>query len=301
MSKKIWIGAIINRDLEIFSQILKFLKTNYANRLGIVSFLKKDGSFSKKYFRKKLKKYPISFLIVKLHSTPSNQIIYNAIKSYCPNIPLLNSLRSVSACESRRETFKFIQKNFKKLYFPKSYFSLKEAYEAAKDGIPIIIKLDVHNDPYISKYDRIIGIAKSKDELMNLIRNYDPTMLFFQEYLGKFDIVYKTYVIDKFAVCITAHNRLQSHKLSQIELIHIRVPIEKKFKRRIKQIGRKLGMTVFGVDYVVKNGKQYIVDVNDFPSFRNVPEAVSLISDYIYNLTSLNSGPIKIPTSVVWG
>ncbi|MFX1396484.1 MAG: hypothetical protein ACFFAS_05505 [Promethearchaeota archaeon] len=298
MSKKIWIGTIINRDLEVFNQIEKFLKTNYANKLSIVSFLKKDGSFSRKYFRKKFKKYPISFLIVKLQSTPSNQIIYNAIKSYCPNIPLLNSLKSVSASESRRKTFKFIEENFKQLYFPRSYFSLNTAYEACKQGIPLIIKFDNHNDPFISKDDRIIGIAKSTDELMKLVHNYNPSILFFQEYLGKFDIVYKTYVIDEFMVCITSHNRLQSHKLSQIELIHIRVPIDEQLKAKIEQIGEKLEMTVFGVDYIVKNGKQYIVDVNDFPSFRNIPEAVSLISDYIYNLLTYSEKFIKLPVSI---
>ena len=43
-------------------------------------------------------------------------------------------------------------------------------------------------------------------------------------------------------------------------------------------------MNVFGVDFVVnQDGKPYIVDINDFPSFRNIPEAISLISDHIYN------------------
>ncbi|MFX1276916.1 MAG: hypothetical protein ACFFBP_05105 [Promethearchaeota archaeon] len=299
MLKKIWIGAICNRDMELFNQIIKFTKINYPNRISIVSLLKKDGKFSTKYFKKKIKKYPISFLILKLYSEPSNQIIYNAIKTYAPNIPILNSLRSVSICESRNETFKFIERNCKKLNIPKNFYTIKDAYDACSQGIPIIVKLDIHNAPHISKYDRILGIAKTPKELMNLINNYAPKKLFFQEYLGKFDIVYKMYIIDKFTVNIRSHNRLREHKLTQLELIDIRVPINKLLKRRIKQIGRKLGMVLYGVDYIItEDNNAYIVDINDFPSFKNIPEAVSLISDYLYNrlysLQLLSKIPIKI-------
>ena len=42
-------------------------------------------------------------------------------------------------------------------------------------------------------------------------------------------------------------------------------------------------MSIFGIDYILnQDGVPYIIDINDFPSFRNIPEATSLISDYIY-------------------
>ena len=58
-------------------------------------------------------------------------------------------------------------------------------------------------------------------------------------------------------------------------------------------------MAIYGVDYILtEDGTPYIVDVNDFPSFRNIPEAISLISDYLYNL--LNSRQIisKLPIKI---
>ena len=282
---KIYIGAICNRDVEIFDQIQNFSKVHYNNKISIISLLKKDNSFSTKHFKKKIKKYPISFLIVKLYSEPSNQIIYNAIRTYLPNIPTLNSLNSVSTCESRNETFRFLEKKSKKLNIPKTYFSIKDAYDACCQGVKIIIKLDIHNAPHVSKDDRILGIAKTPEQLLTLIHNYEEEKLFFQEYLGKFDIVHKLYVIGKFSVCITSHNRFRQDKLSQLELIHIRVPIDKKFKRELLRIGRKLRLSIFGVDFIItEDGTPFIVDLNDFPSFRNVPEAVSLISDHIFNL-----------------
>ena len=43
----------------------------------------------------------------------------------------------------------------------------------------IIIKLDTHNAPHLSKNDRILGIAKTRKDFMNIIKNYNPKELFF--------------------------------------------------------------------------------------------------------------------------
>ena len=98
-------------------------------------------------------------------------------------------------------------------------------------------------------------------------------------------------------VSITSHNRMrQKENLTPLELIHIRVPIDKQLKRRILRMGRKLGLTIFGIDYILtKEGIPYIIDINDFPSFRSIPEAVSLISDYIYNVLILQQQVFKVP------
>jgi hypothetical protein len=58
-------------------------------------------------------------------------------------------------------------------------------------------------------------------------------------------------------------------------------------------------MSIFGIDYIVsKEGIPYIVDVNDFPSFRSIPEATSLISDHIYNNILLQQQVIKSAAKV---
>ncbi|MFX1481525.1 MAG: hypothetical protein ACFFCI_25885, partial [Promethearchaeota archaeon] len=69
--------------------------------------------------------------------------------------------------------------------------------------------------------------------------------------------------------------------------------------RRILRLGRKLGMTIFGIDYILtKDGTPYIVDINDFPSFRSIPEAVSLISDYVYNILFIRRQIYTAPAKV---
>jgi glutathione synthase/RimK-type ligase-like ATP-grasp enzyme len=285
--KRKYIGAICNRDLEVMENIKKFLIRNY--NITIVNLMKNGfESFHAKYLEKTLKKYPISFLIVKLTTQQANRRIYRIIKDICPDIPILNDLKAVQICESRFNTFSKIKTEYKKINTPELFRSKSEALQASRKGLDLIIKLDAHNIPDLPKNDRIIGVAKNPTELSEFIDDHDESVLFFQEYLGEHDILYKIYVIGNWVVSITSHNRLQqTPELSPLDLMHIRVPVEDKFKRRIIRLGRKLGMSVFGLDYILTDNGPYIVDINDFPSFNSIPEGVSLISDYIYNLINM--------------
>jgi glutathione synthase/RimK-type ligase-like ATP-grasp enzyme len=285
--KRKYVGAICNRDLEVLERIKKFLLKNY--NIYVVNLMKNGpDNFNEKYLEKRLKKYPISFLIVKLTTQKSNENIYKVIRSVSPNIPILNSLNSVQICESRTNTFELIKNNCKKIQIPLTYNSKQDAWKACQEGTNIIIKLNSHNIPELPKNDRIIGIAKNSKELIELIQIYNESELFLQEYLGEHDIIYKVYVIGNWVVSITSHNRLQKNKdLSPLELIHIRVPVDERFKRRIIRLGRKFGMSIFGLDYIMTEKGPYIVDINDFPSFRSIPEGVSLVSDHIYNLINM--------------
>ncbi len=293
---RIYIGSICNRDLEIFDKIKKFCFKNY--NISIINLLKKESNtFNAKYFIKQVKKYPISLIIVKLSSEKSNQEIYKTIREISPNIPLLNTLRAVEICESRLKTSKFIEQRAKKISIPKTFYSIKDAQNACSNGTCVIIKLDTHNIPNLPKNDRIIGIAENVVQFNKLVKGYQENELFFQNYLGSFDIIYKIYVIDRWVVSITSHNRIQENEnLTPLELIHIRVPIDQQLKRRILRLGRKIGMPIFGVDYILSNdGTPYIIDINDFPSFRSIPEAVSLVSDYIYNIVVIHQQLIRTP------
>ncbi len=285
--KRKYVGAICNRDLEVLEHIKKFLLKNY--NIYLVNLMKNGPeNFNEKYLEKRLKKYPISFFIVKLTTQKSNVNIYKVIRNVSPNIPILNSLNSVQICESRTNTFELIKNSCKKILIPFTYYTKQDAWKVCQKGTNIIVKLNSHNIPELPKNDRIIGIAKNSKELVELTQSYNESELFLQEYLGEHDIIYKVYVIGNWVVSITSHNRLQKNKdLSPLELIHIRVPVDERFKRRIIRLGRKFGMSIFGLDYIMTEKGPYIVDVNDFPSFRSIPEGVSLVSDNIYNLMNM--------------
>jgi len=283
--KRIYIGTINERDPEIFKEIKDFCLTHY--NIKFVNLLEKK-KFSKKYFKKKIKKYPISFLIVKLYSKNSNEKIYNALNSLAPNIPLLNSIEAVRTCESRKKTFMLMQTRCKEIKIPEFYSTRDEVLAALSSNKKIIIKLDSHNPEHVKKEDRILGIVSNQKEISTILSQYDFDEIFFQEYMGKFDIIYKVYVINNWIVSITSTDRLQGDKhLSPLDLVHLRVSIDEMLKNHILKIGKQFRMSIFGIDYVIKNNVPYIIDINDFPSFRRIPEAVSLISDYMYNLLTL--------------
>ncbi|TFF85446.1 MAG: hypothetical protein EU517_01610 [Promethearchaeota archaeon] len=296
--KKTYVLAIVNRDLEIFSKIKKFLMTNY--NIYVVDLIKNGYKpFDKKLLIKKLKKYPISFLILKLTTHKENVEIYNSLKELNLTIPLLNSVKSVKTCESRRKTFELLEKKCKKLQFPQTYFSTQEALNALSKGKRIIIKLDAHNLAELPKNDRIIGIAKNHEELYDFIQDYKENDLFFQEYLGRYNVINKVYVIGRWVVSIVSHNRLNHDRnLSPLELVHIRAPIEENFKRRVKRLGQKFGMSIYGIDYIKTDKGPYIVDINDFPSFRSIPEGISLICDHIYNSINIREEHFKAKVKI---
>ncbi|MEJ2295798.1 MAG: hypothetical protein P8Y23_13665, partial [Candidatus Lokiarchaeota archaeon] len=109
----------------------------------------------------------------------------------------------------------------------------------------------------------------------------------------------KVYVIGRWVVSVVSHNRLNPlDNLSPLELVHIRVPIPDNLKRRIKRLGRKFGMSIFGLDYILTDKGPYIVDINDFPSFRAIPEGISLISDHIYNLINIREQQYKVKVKI---
>ncbi len=295
--KKIYIGAIVNRDLEVFEKIKGFLKTHY--NVIFVDLLKKKKVFNVRSFIKRINKYPLSLIVVKLLTEESNQIIYNALRTYTPHIPKLNAIRAVSTCESRKETFKLLKERCSRIDTPISFFNAKDAYQACLKGMKIIIKLDTHNVPHLAKSDRIIGIAKTAQQFKELTKNFKDNRLFFQQYLGDFDTFYKVYVINLWAVTMTSKSHIQEDlNPTPVELVHMRVPLSKEFKRDVLKIGRVFRMPIFGVDYVLKDNKPYIVDVNDFPSFRHIPEAVSLISNYIDSIVHEKQENYKVYTKL---
>ncbi|MFX0077007.1 MAG: hypothetical protein ACFE96_16290, partial [Candidatus Hermodarchaeota archaeon] len=131
--KRKYIGAICNRDLEVLENIKKFLLKNY--NITIVNLMKNGHeSFNAKYLEKKLKKYPISFLIVKLTTQKANKRIYNIINEICPDIPILNDLKAVQISESRFNTFSAIKIDNKKINVPRLYNSKLDALQACRKG-----------------------------------------------------------------------------------------------------------------------------------------------------------------------
>ena len=47
--------------------------------------------------------------------------------------------------------------------------------------------------------------------------------------------------------------------------------------------GRAFGVGLYGVDLITSAGRPFVVDINTFPGFKGVPDAPSLLAEFILN------------------
>ncbi|MFB9369716.1 ATP-grasp domain-containing protein [Kitasatospora sp. NPDC001664] len=76
------------------------------------------------------------------------------------------------------------------------------------------------------------------------------------------------------------------------------VPLGREVADIVHRIGELYGLDLFGVDVVFGPDGPVVVDVNDFPSFRQVPDAVPRVARAVLNLARRGSS-VPAPRSVV--
>jgi glutathione synthase/RimK-type ligase-like ATP-grasp enzyme len=64
------------------------------------------------------------------------------------------------------------------------------------------------------------------------------------------------------------------------------IPAEPGLRRLAERVGRIFGLSVYGLDVVESPDGWVVVDVNDFPSFRLVPDAAALVGETILRLAA---------------
>ncbi|TJZ49520.1 hypothetical protein FCH28_24790 [Streptomyces piniterrae] len=69
-----------------------------------------------------------------------------------------------------------------------------------------------------------------------------------------------------------------------------RVPLPADVARIVSRIGAVFGLDLYGVDIVLGPDGPIVVDINDFPSFRQVPDAVARVADAILHLARTGAG-----------
>ena len=64
------------------------------------------------------------------------------------------------------------------------------------------------------------------------------------------------------------------------------VPLPADVARIVTEVGRVYGLELFGVDVLLGPDGPVVVDVNDFPSFRQVPDAAARVADAVLRLAA---------------
>ncbi|MFJ8673659.1 RimK family alpha-L-glutamate ligase [Streptomyces sp. NPDC093589] len=85
------------------------------------------------------------------------------------------------------------------------------------------------------------------------------------------------------------------------DVIERRVPLSADIARITAEIGTVFGLDLYGADIVLGPDGPVVVDINDFPSFRQVPDAVARVADAVLQLARHGSGALPEPATAALG
>ena len=239
-----------------------------------------DKSFPETLLDTKIWNHEVGIILPKFVTDhQKNPRIYTAIEA--SGVPTLNSLFSIRLCENRKLTFLYLRKKLPFISIPEFYLEVKEAKRAIKAGKKIIVKRNSH---HIFHSLRCLGIIHDFEGLKRIVNVVPKEELFMQEYLGPCNnTLYKIYYISNSVMALKCIREDMFAERSKSD-IQERFQVSLALSDAYHQIGQHFNMNVYGLDYVVApDGLPYLVDVNDFPSFRGIDEAVHLLCDFIYN------------------
>ncbi|MFF4948125.1 RimK family alpha-L-glutamate ligase [Streptomyces chattanoogensis] len=75
------------------------------------------------------------------------------------------------------------------------------------------------------------------------------------------------------------------------------VPLTREVAGIAEEVGAVFGLDLYGVDFLLGPDGPVVVDINDFPSFRQVPDAVARVSSAVLHLARTGSGGLAGTTT----
>jgi len=262
-----YIGALANRDPELMTDLKVTLEHRGVKMVDIGS----NGAFDLSV----LSRHRIELILPKITTSSSNENLLRDLKE--TKVPCLNDLDAVDICQSRREIFKHFREKLPHLNTPNCFTEIRDVRNRIVNGTTMWIRRDAHNIP---KEERVLGLVSSEQELNHILKENTPDDLFFQEYLGEKREVYKAYVIGSKVFCLKVTgpaDGLEQTSKHSTEMVELPIDVQK----IMREIGEGFQMNVYGVDFFYSAPELIIIDINDFPSFRGIPNAVETICDFI--------------------
>ena len=165
------------------------------------------------------------------------------------------------------------------LPMPRTYFVAHPGLlnQVPEEDYPLVIK------PTNGSSCRGIHKVNSPDELATLdISDGGNSYLLAQRYAenGNFDI--KMYVAGTQVFAIAKRSPLHP----DVEVDKHRIPITIEMRALALQVGEIFGLDVYGLDVVETTSGSLVVDINDFPSFGQVPDATPIVAAHILKVAS---------------
>ncbi|MFX1309318.1 MAG: RimK family alpha-L-glutamate ligase [Promethearchaeota archaeon] len=242
-------------------------------------------------------------IIVKVRNECSIDLLHFA-KLY--NIPTLHNVDTVLNCMNKialdyslRKALKDHEKDLNNFLMPESWnqslSDVNKFKEWALPKLPIVIKSHYQHD----KYNRFNFLVQKIEEVEIFFERYKE-FLYYDVYVQKFiecdGIERKIYVIGDKVFGIKRENPIYKFLREKPDHIDVNLIARENFEitediiKLSKILSTELDLKIFGYDLVrpVDQDLYYLIDLNDFPSFKGIPnvenELSSFIKNYVANL-----------------
>ncbi|UCD01254.1 MAG: hypothetical protein JSV23_10285 [Promethearchaeota archaeon] len=275
---------------------------------GVIDRLKKIKEFdlilhdpTKDFFC--LSDMPQSFkdadiIIVKVRNECSIDLLHYT-KLY--NIPTLHDVDTVLMCKNKialdyalRKAVNEHSEDLEKFLIPNSWTQslskVNRFKEWASSKLPIVIKSHYQHD----KYNRFNFLVQNIEEVDKFCERYKQ-FLYYDVYIQKFiecdGIERKVYVIGDKIFGIKRENPIYLYLREKPDNIDVSLIEREEFEitediiRLSKILSKELNLKIFGFDLVkpINQDKYYLIDLNDFPSFKGIPNIENELTDFIKN------------------
>ncbi|MDI2125561.1 ATP-grasp domain-containing protein [Yinghuangia seranimata] len=163
------------------------------------------------------------------------------------------------------------------LPFPDTWFAATTDILAALEttGGPLVVKPVGGNS---GRAVHIVRDARDLAEVRHALR--DEGFLLVQPYIPNPGVDYKIYCVGG-----ELHATVRTSPLHPERRVTSReVPLPDDLARIVTRVGEVYGLDLFGIDAVEGPDGWIVVDVNDFPSFRAVPDAVDRVATTVLRL-----------------
>ncbi|MFX0028106.1 MAG: RimK family alpha-L-glutamate ligase [Candidatus Hermodarchaeota archaeon] len=282
------------QDHEVISHLIKQLKQ--IAQIDLILHDPQQDFFCLSEMPETFKKADL--LIVKVRNECSIDLLHFAKLN---NIPTLHDIDTILLCKNKialdyalRNVLAKNKKELQKFLIPNSWnhslSNLKRFKEWALPKLPIVIKSHYQHD----KYNRFNFLVQKIEEVEKFCKMYKQ-FLYYDVYIQKFiscdGIERKVYVIGDKVFGIKRENPIYIYLREQPETIDVNMIERNEFKIteeiiKLSQIlSKELNLKIFGFDLVkpINKDKLYIIDLNDFPSFRGIPKIENILKEFIKN------------------
>jgi len=195
-------------------------------------------------------------------------------------IPTINNSRSIRLVRDKAIATAIAQA--RGLPTPLTYFVTHPSLLAQipQEDYPLVVK------PTNGSSCRGIYLMDSPADLATLeIAEANKSFFLAQRYIENSGFDVKLYVTGTEVYAVAKRSPLHP----EVKVDKRLIPVTIELRHLALEVGRIFGLDIYGLDVVDTPHGPVVVDINDFPSFGQVPQAVKLVSTHIVHLASLTT------------